>query len=162
MADTPITEITRRLEVLERRVVRWRGFALVALAVGATGLAIALSSTASADRRVSDEVVTRRLSVVDGRGNTRILLSIEGQDAFLGLTDAQGGPRAVLQAHPGGARLVLSDNNPRLVLSADPVASLATISGADGTARAMLGVSVTGHESLMLARPDGSPSATLP
>lgn len=162
MLDSPLEAISRRVESLERSVVRWRRFAVVALAVGASGVALSLTGTASADRRIRDEIVTRRLSVVDEYGAPRILLSVEGQDAFVGLTDGGGSPRALLHAHPGGARLVLSHNTPRLVLSADPVAATATMSGADGTARAVLGVSATGRESLMLARPDGSASAALP
>ena len=157
-APHDLTTLARRLDQVERRVARWRALAAAALVAGAA----ALSGAAFADRPQPAEIEVRRLAIVDERGATRILLTTEGQDGFIGLTDARGETRAMIQAHPGGARIVLGDGRPRLVLAADPVAVLATMSGPDGVARAVVGVGAAGRETLLLTRPDGSPSAVLP
>ena len=160
-------ELARRLDALERRVARWRRTAVATAAAGGIAAAALLAGGAAADRSNAarapvDEIQVRRLAVVDERGATRILLTSEGQDAFIGMTDAQGATRAMLQAHPAGARLVMGDGRPRLVLAADPTAVVATMSGPDGIARAIFGIGATGRETLVLTRPDGSASATLP
>lgn len=155
-------DIARRLDLLERRVGRWRTLAVAGLAVGLAGTAVALSGAASANRPAHAELEVQRLAIVDAEGRTRILLTTDGQDGFIGLTDAQGQSRAIIQSHPGGARITLGDGRPRLVLSADPRAVLATMNGPDGIARAVFGVAGSGRETLVLTRPDGSPSVALP
>lgn len=155
-------DLARRLDRLERRMGRWRSLAILALAAGMAGAAAAFSGAASADRPAPAELRVERLAIVDTEGRTRILLTTDGQDGFIGLTDAQGQTRAMIQSHPGGARITLGDGRPRLVLAADPRAVLATMNGPDGITRAVIGVAGSGRETMVLARPDGSPSVALP
>ncbi|WP_374445029.1 hypothetical protein [Stella sp.] len=157
-----LAALARRLDRLERRIGRWRALAAAGLLAGAAGAIAALSGSAAAGRSGPAELELRRLTIVDGRGQARILLTTEGEDGFIGLTDAAGATRAVVQAHSGGARIVLGDGRPRLVLAADSETVLATMNGPGGTARAVLGIAAGGRETLLLARPDGAASAALP
>ncbi|BBK31023.1 hypothetical protein EDC65_1537 [Stella humosa] len=155
-------DLSRRLDGLERQVARWRRIAVAGFLTTGLALAAAVTGSAIAQRPAPGEMELRRLAIVDERGATRILMTAEGQDAFVGMTDVNGETRAMLQSHPGGARLVLGDGRPRLVLSADPGQVVATMSGPDGVARAVLGIGAGARETLLLARPDGRPSVSLP
>ena len=157
-----LAALARRLDRLERRLARWRTLAAAGLLAGAAGAIAGLSGAASASRAGPGDMELRRLTIVDSRGQARIVLTAEGDDGFIGMTDAEGATRAVVQAHPGGARIVLGDGRPRLVLAADARTVLATMSGPDGTTRAVLGIAAGDRETLMLARPDGGASAALP
>ncbi|MGE0716630.1 MAG: hypothetical protein AB7P02_14405 [Alphaproteobacteria bacterium] len=159
MTDQPIAD---RLSLLERRVGRWRAVSIAALGLAAATLAAGAGRDARADRSVAEEIAARRIVVVDAQGTPRVLLGVDGGDAFIGMRDGRETTRVLLQASDGGARLLLADGIPRLVLDTRGVGALAAVNGPDGRPRAVLGLGADGRESLVLSGIDGRPTATLP
>ena len=108
MNDAGLLDLTRRMERLERETRRWRiGAALVALS------SCLLLLVGAGPAGVTEQVITRRLVVVDEAGQRRAELNVTNSVPALYLAGRDGVDRAWFEVAGDAPRLVFRDENKR-------------------------------------------------
>lgn len=98
-------EISRRIDRLERDNRRLKGFAAAVVIV------LAALGAVSAARPVPQKIAAHEFDVVDGSGETRVMLGVIEGGPRIGLFDAQGKPRAAMGEAADGSPVVHSQDS---------------------------------------------------
>ena len=132
--------VEKRLEIIEGQLRCWKRLSLILLACGVVALAgwaplegdvggsvggdeegetVGLKDVLPEKPTRPDEMELRRLSIVDGQGQTRIDLAVTEVGPTIRLFDEKGTPRATLFQNADGSGLSLTDarSNTRAGLS---------------------------------------------